>query len=440
MRQALYIIICVLSLLVSLTACDRDAHEGDNGLTVALDNSRCADAPIGEITVCLFGTDGHRAAVFRYPDARALASSLMPVEAGHYTVVAVVNTGIDEAECRTLTALHDKVASAAADNPDVLSGMTDCDVSACGISRVVVPLCRGAFPLPVLRIMLTLPEPHLPDYTPATVKSRAAGAGYVLRCVAELYRAGTEEQVVRKPLNPELQADGTYLVELEAGSGEYDLRLWTDYARADAPCGNTYYNTEDLRAVGIVTEPYTANTDAKDAAYRREDNIFLPEDGTEIRVQMQRPLAKYRIIADDVAGYRKLTEVDAVKYPPLETLTVAIRYEGFFPCTFNILNDNPIDALTGLGFRQPLPAVGGDDTELQLASDWVMVNGRESSVGVTVVVTDAAGRTVCSTSGVQIPYRRSCLTTIRGDFLTAGVSGGGIHINTEWEGTFEVRF
>ena len=42
--------------------------------------------------------------------------------------------------------------------------------------------------------------------------------------------------------------------------------------------------------------------------------------------------------------------------------------------------------------------------------------------------------------GVEVAYKRNMLTTVRGDFLTAGVVTPGININTDWEGVHNVEF
>ena len=41
---------------------------------------------------------------------------------------------------------------------------------------------------------------------------------------------------------------------------------------------------------------------------------------------------------------------------------------------------------------------------------------------------------------VMVQYMRNMLTTVRGDFLTAGVVTPDININTDWEGIHEVEF
>lgn len=458
-RMMIYLYMAV-ALLPGLTACDCDAHEGEfplpdgnGGLVVGLVTGSGVTAR--DVHFFVFDS-GERLAHHEYfsrPEEAALHISYLTP--GIYTVVAVLNTGADfmppstRAEPPlpdiTLPEFTAWLKGIAAEYPGMLTGMGQAEVRGGEVTHTVITLSGGTegITLPMLRIRLTLPEPRLPDYTPVKAKSRAAEAGYTLRCVAELYKAGTEGRLLRKALNPALQADGTYLVELEAGSGDYDLRIWTDYTRTDAPLVDTYYHTESLKAVGIVTDPYTANTDAKDAAYIAEDDITLPDGGKEISLQLQRPLAKYRLIATDVEAYRKLSASFPDKYPPLEELTVSVQYGGFFPDGFNTATGKPNSATDGAGIGYSLPlhsATVTADREMQVGSDWIFVNGTESAVSATVRVTGKDGKPICEVSGVEIAYKRWHLTTVRGEFLTAGKSGGGIHIDTSWEGEYNVEF
>ena len=435
-----YMKICALVLLVWLTACDRDPHEGERGLTIALDNSQCPDVPIGAIKLCIYGTSGSLCAAYDYADAHGIAAALLPLEAGHYTVAVVINADGEVTEASTLTALHEWLDEEMSHDKDLLSGMAEVDVAEDGITRVTVPLRQGIFTLPTLCLLLTLPDPKLPDYKPAENKTRAAEADYIIRCVAELCKAGTNNVVLHKAVTPEPQADGTYLVELSVPEGRYDLRLWTDYARTAAPLPDTYYNTENLKAVSIVTEPYTANTDAKDAAYHNESDITLPEEGATITVQLQRPLAKYRIIADDVETYCKLAEAEPEKYPPLEELTVTVQYENFFPSEFNAADGIPSNSMSGLSFTSTLPDVATDTKEVQIASDWIMTSVEETFVKASIIICNKAEEVITRTSGTKIAHKRNYQTTIRGNFLTVGIGSGGISIDTEWEDTYIIEF
>lgn len=429
-RRYIYLMICTLVMFVWLTACDRDPHEGERGMTVAIDNTQCPDVPIGAIKLYIYDTGGNLYATYNYADARGIAAVLQSLEAGHYTVAVVINADEKAAETSTLTALHEWLEREMSHETNLLSGIAEVNVTEDGISPVSVFLQRGVFTLPTLRLLLTLPGPKLPDYTPTT-KTRATEAGYTLRCVAELCKTGTDKAVLRKTVTPEPQPDGTYLVELEATEGNYDLRLWTDYAPAGAPLADTYYHTESLQAVTINTDPYTANTDTKDAAYHSEENITLPEEGKTVDVRMERPLAKYRIIANDAETYRKLTAKNPEKYPPMEDLTVKVQYEDFFPSEFNTWNSKVTDATTGIGFSVRLTGSDTEADELPVAADWIMASG-ESAVTVSLTVSDSSGRQICRVSGVRIAYKQGCMTTIRGKFLTAGINTGGISIDTDW--------
>jgi len=457
-------------VLPGLAACDRDSHEfplpdGNGGLVVGLETEDGVTAH----DVHFFVFDARDRLVhheyFSRPEEAALhISYLVP---GMYTVVAVLNTGADfmppstragkaTPTMRTETSLPDITLSeftawlkgTTDDYSELLTGMGQTEVRDGEVTHAVITLRSGTggITLPVLCIRLTLPEPRLPDYAPSAAKSRAAEAGYILRCVVELYRAGTEERILHKPLTPALQTDlKTYLVELEATGGNYDLRLWTDYARMDNPLADTYYHTESLKAITIATEPYAANTDAKDAAYTAENGIVLPDGGKEIAVQLQRPLAKYRLVATDAEAYRRLAASFPEKYPPMEELTVNVRYGGFFPDGFNAATGKPNSATDGTDFTYSLPLHSATATaggEMQVGSDWIFVNGMESAVTATVRVTDKDGKLVSEVTDVEIAYKRGHLTTVRGEFLTAGKSegSGGIHIDTSWEGEYNVDF
>ncbi|MGM9833954.1 MAG: DUF6562 domain-containing protein, partial [Candidatus Limisoma sp.] len=310
------------------------------------------------------------------------------------------------------------------------------------VTRVVIPLSQGAYSLPTLTVKFTLPDTGMPDFTPQMAKSRAAAAGYVLRCVAELCKAGSDEVVLHKVFTPELLDDGTYKVELQLAEDSYDLRLWADYARTAAPLADAFYSTESLKAINIVTEPYTANTDAKDAAYGNENAVTVTDEGATVIMDLQRPLAKYRIIvdSDEIAEYLKMRNVNPQQFPPIDDLTVSVLYEGFFPSRFNVVTEKPNDAVGGIAYSTSLSDYDGSATELELGSDWILVNGTSTFVNATVVVTDSQGKVISSVAGTQIDYRRNHLTTVIGRFLTSGANSGGIRIDTEWDGVYDVWF
>lgn len=439
-KTALYILLAA----VLLTACDRKAHndgfcfpEGEGGLITGLITDE-SGIKVENAHLLVFNADDKPVAHEYFDDVRNVALHVKSLPQGRYTVLALLNmpedilgsyTARSTLPGITLPGFIEWLKDKSPDYPDLLSGIEYADITEGNITRITITLYAGTegITLPLLRLSLELPEPSLPDYIPT--RTRSAETAYALRCVVELYKPGTDERILRKTVNPALQ-NGRCIVELAASQGEYDLHLWTDYTRTDAPLTDTYYNTDYLRAVGIVTNPYTANTDGKDAAYYAQ-SVILPQEGTTVNVQMQRPLARYRILATDTEAYRKLTETDAAKYPPLDELTVTVQYEGFFPSEFNTANGKVTDAARGIAYTTAIAEPEAE--EPAIASDCIMAGDTESSVTATLTVTDKQGNVISSTSGIRIGYKQNHLTTLHGKYLTAGIGSGGITIDTDWE-------
>ena len=442
-KNILMCLLLMVAVLIGFTACaNDDPHEGEGGVAIALDNIRFPNASIGHTYLYIYDTGGNLCASYDYADAHAVASALLPLEAGHYTVATIINADEAPTETATLTTLHEWAAAQISIDSDLLSGISEVDVAENRVVRVVIPLSQDAFSLPELSVRFAMPETGMADFTPQDTKTRAAAAGYILRCVAEFYKTGTDQIVLHKAITPELQADGTYQVDLQLSEGSYDLRLWADYALTDAPLADAFYHTESLKAVTLFTEPYMANTDAKDVAYGNESDITMSDEGTLLSMTLQRPLAKYRIVvdADEIAEYLKMRKINPQEFPPIEELTAIVQYDGYFPSGFNVSTEKPNDAVLGMGYSRSLAHYDSSAAELELGSDWILVNGNASFVNATVILTDSKGNVVCRVPGVQIDYRRNQLTTIKGSFLTSGTNSGGIRIDTEWDGVYDVWF
>ena len=122
---------------------------------------------------------------------------------------------------------------------------------------------------------------------------------------------------------------------------------------------------------------------------------------------LERPFAKYRLIATDVEAYYNLIEKGEA-LPAIEDLQVRVTYEGFFPTGFNVATGKP---------------------------------GEESFVNVTIQMIDTnTGDIVATVQHVKIPYKRGHLTTVTGHFLTAGKTPGGVQIDTEWGEDIVIEF
>lgn len=421
-------ILLTLCLTIVITGCtDDDRHDGERGLALSLDNSVVSDVPIGETNIYVYDTEGKLYSSYKYTDAYTLAQTLLPLEQGQYTIVTVINSASAPSDTESLTSLHECLLNTT--SSDLLSGISYADVTKEGVTSVTLPIQKDSFPLPTLSVHFTLPESSI-SYIP-----HASASGYSLRCIAELRKDDTGQLVLRKPFTPKSNEDGTYSVALQIPKGNYSLHLWTDYAHTSAPLSDTHYNTSSLNSVSILSSPYTANTDAKDAAYGNKNGITLSEESTTVTLALQRPLGKYRIIVDaeEISEYQKLNSTNPQDFPAISDLTVSVDYEGYFPSGFNVSTSKPNDALTGLFYSRSLASYDVSASEIELCSDWIFVNGTSSFVNVTVTLSDSNGNVICRVPGVQINCRRNELTTISGKFLTSSANSGGIKINTEWE-------
>ena len=83
----------------------------------------------------------------------------------------------------------------------------------------------------------------------------------------------------------------------------------------------------------------------------------------------------------------------------------------------------------------------GMKSNRQVGADFVLTNGEESFVTVTIQMIDPrTGEAISTVLGIQIPYRRGHLTTVTGRFLTAGKTTGGVEVDDDWENDITIDF
>ena len=432
-QRPLPLLLAAALMLLLPVACDKGIHDGEyplpggqGALVIGLESR----AEVTGLTVCIFGEGGAAPLYKVYDDPRALASEYIPVDAGSYTLIIAANAaGAALPQEATVADLAEWLKAHAGDYPALQTASAQMEVTPGGIHRLALALVDGTsgIRLATVALRLALPDKTMPGY-PA---SRAAGSdSRSLRCVAEVYQAGTGNRVHRRVQDCALQPDGTFLAELSLMPGDYDLRLWADW-------DGGYYNADDLGKVLVLTGSYVANgeTDKKDAFYAAE--TLSVTDGTPDKpLTLTRPFARYRLVATDVEAYYNLKDKGEA-LPDIEDLQVRVTYEGFFPTGFSVATGKPNDALnTGIHYTSVPTVAEGYDAAVnrQVGADFVLANGEESFVNVTIEMVDArTGETVATVQHVKIPYKRGHLTTVTGHFLTAGKTPGGVQIDTEWD-------
>ncbi len=240
-------------------------------------------------------------------------------------------------------------------------------------------------------------------------------------------------------------SDLNYSTVTRLPEGEWQVRCWADYVEKGST-DDLFYRTSDFSSI-TLPEPHTANTDRKDAFLGVADvklvRVGSHQTPVTARVEMERPLAKFRFIATDFEALvtkvmREKSSSDPSKAPGFEPSDYYIRfyYTSFMPYVFDVFANKPIDSRSGVQFDSAFTPLSED--EVLMGFDYVLVNGHESSVVVQVALYDRATDNLLSLSPtISVPLTRSKVTTVRGDFLTLS-TGGGIGISPEFDGEYNI--
>ena len=275
-------------------------------------------------------------------------------------------------------------------------------------------------------------------------------------------------------------------VTLEIPEGNYMLRVWADYVDA-GKVDDKYYLTEDFSSI-TVAEPYEGDTDFRDA-FEGSSEVSVVRVGanaekTHVKVDMQRPLAKFQFLATDFydlvtkamekymsskeyADYlqtRRTQQMsgttdtecqfevtstdnlpddgtkapwDPTKAPGFnpEDYKIVFYYNSYLPTEYNLITGKPTDAKMGMMFSSSLQPLNED--EALIGFDYVIVNGVESSVTLQVALYAPDGELMSLSNPVVVPVVRGKVTTVRGKFLTL-TTGGGIGIDPGFDGEFNL--
>lgn len=245
------------------------------------------------------------------------------------------------------------------------------------------------------------------------------------RQVTILDEAETENKQISLPINLRLHAV------------EYTLAVWTDYVKANSGT-DLYYDTEDLQYVGC-TVPYTGSTYYRDCLYGTTPLDLRPyrdewNAKVQVSVDMVRPLAKYELIATDVKDFLRKTRKQRSGG---KAFNVTFAYGFYLPTVFNVLSGKPADSQTGVQYTVPLTIPTDGAEECSIGTDYIFVNGMESFVQLSIEIQDERGTVVARTTGLEVPYRRGHLTTVRARFLTNEMQGG-VDIDDDFEGNIDI--
>lgn len=332
--------------------------------------------------------------------------------------------------------------------------------------------------LPESRLVLRYDETDMPLYTTVELDSdgrrasRAGSAGFDSRHIIKVYADnGTESDGTRSLSRAEAAtmvltddaeaATDERTVSMTLPPGRYLYMVWTDYTLHGGD-NDHHYDTSDFSEITLrPTERdgllfHEGNTPWRDA-FRGEGHFRVDADGNmhapdsdddsaplaEAVIHMHRPLARFVIVTTDLSdfisrhGLRPM-DTDGVQaegsprpLPPIDLsdYRIVVRYTGYMPAVFNSFIDKPVNSHLGAAFESTISGANAEPGTAELGSDYVFVNGRESSVQVALdVYVRSSGVHLAATGTVTIPLVRNRLTVVRGRFLTSQ-AGSNVGIN-----------
>lgn len=333
-------------------------------------------------------------------------------------------------------------------------------------------------------------DTQLPQYKVLNEEGTRAsrdGRDYDIRYAIAAYRLLQDGSYAEEPFLLKVfskdeieELDATFRFSIDEGS--YRFYVWTDFVLAGTQ-SDYFYNTTNFRRISLQGT-HEGNNDFRDAFSGSADLKVIRRGSKEtpstVTVQMRRPLAKFEFITTDLqefitktieamirkeeaeaaakAGETKSdggdnpeditptesetkadgdTKTGDTKTPvvDLEKYTVVFFYSGYMPNAYNMMEGKPCDSATGVKFSSAISAI--DNHDARLGFDYVFVNGEESSVMVTVALYDEEGTQLSISRQIEVPIKRSMLTTVRGSFLMQN-TGGGVAIDPGFEDEFNI--
>ena len=243
-------------------------------------------------------------------------------------------------------------------------------------------------------------------------------------------------------------------VTLDLLPGEYNIMVWSDLVRTS---DNPYFHNAATFAEIRLQGDHKANDDYRDS-FRGSNGVTLVSDIMErlpdtLDIAMQRPLAKYEFITNDVTEFvekeaiRLASKANAggvgtpgdvpTRVVNIEDYRVVFYYVGFMPNAYSIHTDKPVDSATGVMYESGLKKV--TESEASIGFDYVFVNGKQSAVTVKIGIYDNEGTELSLSEAIEIPLRRSHHTILTGMFLMSEASGG-VSINPDFDGDHNLIF
>lgn len=258
-----------------------------------------------------------------------------------------------------------------------------------------------------------------------------ADAGHRHRIIVDAYqnRILSKRQVIYKEMTGAAKLDTEISMKLHAR--DYQLVIWADYVSTDSD-EDLYYNTTTLAPV-ISPETYRGNSEYKDVLYScQELNLSKYRDQWNASItlapEMERPVARYELIANDVEKFMANGAEAGDKY------NLRVRYLGFYNTGFHTLDGVSKHGLQYITFNRTLTVPDEGTKELSAAFDYVFIP-ENGNLSIAVELLDSKEKLLARTY-LTIACKEDDRIVKRSNFLTADPSGG-IGIDPGFDGTID---
>lgn len=316
----------------------------------------------------------------------------------------------------------------------------------------------------------------MPIIHQTVTKKTRSGDGLIdedfdLRYIINVYRATEWRQVNGEfvtsfVFTKDDVSEWNHSVEIELEEGEYDIIVWADFVDQGTNT-DKYYNTERFEYIFVKNELEPCN-DYRDAfiGYSRITLTKASRSESQV-VPMERPLAKYRFISNDLETFvsRMLelkkkqqrgedeetksdtpedtkgedddTKGDTKVQIDLNDYYVIFYYPNYVNTSFNALLDIPGAPSQNLSYRSEIKKI--NDAEAELGFDYIFVNGVDTKVNITLAVFEkGTDLEVARVYPFFVELSRSKCTEVRGPFLTT-METGGVGIQPGFDDEFVVE-
>lgn len=220
-------------------------------------------------------------------------------------------------------------------------------------------------------------------------------------------------------------------ISMKLHARNYTLVVWADYVSANNE-NDLFYDTEIMDPL-VTTEPYQANSDYKDAfhavqkldltGYRDQWNANVP-----VKIELVRPLARYELVATDVAAFCKKHAGDKGKF------TARVKYSYYLPVGFDALNTVPRHSLMYMSYNKTFGLPTEETNNFTVGVDYVFIDDLKKELPIEVEIVDAKGITVARTV-ILVPCSKGKQTVVRDNFLTAdpSIADDGVGIDPDFD-------